>query len=306
MKNQIVSHKLFELFERNKSKQFIFVEPGGNHGDYLIYKGAEKLAGLAGIKFKPVKHDDFMVSSYLDDAVIYIHGGGGFVPWWGGSVIKELKKAVDSHRGVIIVGPQTFSTDKLFLKREVVDNLGNNRSKEIFIFARDPISYSVLKECLPSWVNLELDHDTALNLNSEDLETNSKSSGYTLYSMREDPEKYAFKNKEYLSIWVDPVNYSKSFEEWVKIHAHAKKIITNRLHSAMAGTILGKETILLPNSYYKNRAIWEFSLKSRGVIWKDELPICLFSRLAEYIPPLKAIVKRSKFQSLIRKIHGFP
>src|SRR3989338_1863020 len=150
MKNQIVSHKLFELFERNKSKQFIFVEPGGNYGYYLIYKGAEKLARLAGIKFKPVKHDDFMVSSYLDDAIIYIHGSGGFVPWWSGTPIKELKKAVDSHRSVTIVGPQTFSTDKTFLKREVVDNLDDNKTKNIFIFARDSISYSALKECMPS------------------------------------------------------------------------------------------------------------------------------------------------------------
>lgn len=300
----ILSQKLLSLFSMLSDKRFVFMEPGGNFGDHLIWKGAKKVAQMAGINFQSVNYDEFMDLNLSSEYVVYIHGGGGFVPWWSGTPMKALKKAVNRHHGITIVGPQTFSTDRQFLKREVVDILENGRSKKIFIFARDPISYSALKECLPSWVNLDLDHDTALNLSSKDLGINPGSSGYTLCSIREDKEAYNIKNKEYFSVWVDPVKYCKSFEEWMKIHARAKKIVTNRLHSAMVGTILGKETVLLPNNYHKNRAVWQFSLKSRGVTWKEELPTCFLSRLVEFIPPMKAIAKRSKFQTLIRKIYG--
>lgn len=302
--SDIVSTETFRLFREYRQREFMFVESGGNFGDYLIWKGAKKVAQVAGINFQSVNYDEFMDLNLSSEYVVYIHGGGGFVPWWSGTPMKALKKAVNRHHGITIVGPQTFSTDRQFLKREIVDILENCRSKKIFIFARDPISYSALKECMPSWVNLDLDHDTALNLSSKDLGINPGSSGYTLCSIREDKEAYSIKKKEYFSVWVDPVKYCKSFEEWVKIHAHAKKIVTNRLHSAIAGTILGKETVLLPNNYHKNRAVWQFSLRSRDVTWKEELPICSLSRLVEFIPPMKAIAKRSKFQTLIRKIYG--
>jgi len=51
----IVSTELFRIFKKYQSKQFVFVEPGGNWGDYLIYMGAYKLAKLCGIIFE-IKH----------------------------------------------------------------------------------------------------------------------------------------------------------------------------------------------------------------------------------------------------------
>jgi hypothetical protein len=37
---------------------------------------------------------------------------------------------------------------------------------------------------------------------------------------------------------------------------------TDRLHVAIAGAMLGKQVWLYPNSYYKNRAVYEFSLRA--------------------------------------------
>jgi exopolysaccharide biosynthesis predicted pyruvyltransferase EpsI len=47
-------------------------------------------------------------------------------------------------------------------------------------------------------------------------------------------------------------------------------INTNRLHVCLAGAILGKEVNFYPNSYYKNRAVYEFSMKGKfkKVNWK--------------------------------------
>ena len=36
-------NKLKELFHQLKNKTVIFVQPGGNFGDFLIYQGAENI-----------------------------------------------------------------------------------------------------------------------------------------------------------------------------------------------------------------------------------------------------------------------
>ena len=46
---QLASHRILELFHEFRDQPFVFVEPGGNAGDSLIYRGAEKLARAAGI-----------------------------------------------------------------------------------------------------------------------------------------------------------------------------------------------------------------------------------------------------------------
>ncbi|MFW5701162.1 MAG: polysaccharide pyruvyl transferase family protein [Cyclobacteriaceae bacterium] len=49
------------------------------------------------------------------------------------------------------------------------------------------------------------------------------------------------------------------------------EIRTNRLHVAIGGALLGKKVYLQANSYFKNRAIYEFSLKDKfpNVTWQE-------------------------------------
>ena len=51
-----------------------------------------------------------------------------------------------------------------------------------------------------------------------------------------------------------------------------KEVNTNRLHVSIAGTLLGIKVNLYPNSYYKNKAIYEFSMNGRfkNVNWFGE------------------------------------
>ena len=51
------------------------------------------------------------------------------------------------------------------------------------------------------------------------------------------------------------------------------KIETNRLHVAAGGALLGKEVALYPNSYWKNQAVFEASLRDRfkNLSWADPL-----------------------------------
>ena len=50
-------------------------------------------------------------------------------------------------------------------------------------------------------------------------------------------------------------------EELIGALQKYEQVNTDRLHIAIAATLLGKKVKLFPNSYYKNRAVFEYSLK---------------------------------------------
>ena len=62
---------------------------------------------------------------------------------------------------------------------------------------------------------------------------------------------------------------SNRFLRYVDSHS---KVRTNRLHVAIAGALLGKCVELYANSYFKCRAVFEFSMKDRfpKVVWGDQ------------------------------------
>jgi hypothetical protein len=68
--NTPASKELFNLFLKYKARNFIFLEPGGNFGDLIIYKGAYKLADEANIVYETVTFDKFMNTYYPPDAII--------------------------------------------------------------------------------------------------------------------------------------------------------------------------------------------------------------------------------------------
>jgi exopolysaccharide biosynthesis predicted pyruvyltransferase EpsI len=51
-----------------------------------------------------------------------------------------------------------------------------------------------------------------------------------------------------------------SAEYFLRTIDHFDSVRTDRLHVAVAGALLGKDVEIYPNSYYKNRAMYEFSL----------------------------------------------
>jgi exopolysaccharide biosynthesis predicted pyruvyltransferase EpsI len=124
---------------------------------------------------------------------------------------------------------------------------------------------------LPGQAEIICDHDAALNLVKADLLSGKSPEGkYVFYAMRYDQERPSAQPYNYL-MWLDPVEVCFTFEKWLSLHLQARRLITNRTHSAILGSILGIPTVLLPNNYHKNRSVWEFSLQDRGVQWRDHL-----------------------------------
>jgi len=107
----------------------------------------------------------------------------------------------------------------------------------------------------------------------------NKNSSKVLNCFRIDPEK--------TNITIPPGNvdlsevykYGTEYDELVNYQA--KKLLsfiakydvinTNRLHVSISGALMGKKVNLYPNSYFKNKAIYEFSLKSKfpNVEWVE-------------------------------------
>lgn len=253
------------LMEYNRGNpEFAFVMQGGNQGDKMIYFGADKLAHSLGIRysthccFQPYKNLTPTIPKFGRDIIIYMHGGGGFNRWWGWSprLIKALR--INNPTNTIILGPSTFDIDKEYLE---------NLPSDVIYFARERTSYEFLQSMFPY---VYLDHDTSLHLKLGDsylsiiLNNKKPRGGYNLLAVRGDAENGKFPesiNKDDFKIKVDPC----TAQDWAGLHLDASMIVTNRCHSAILGSLLGKKTILFAGSYHKNKSIWEYSLKQRGV-----------------------------------------
>ena len=299
------SKQIASVFHRYAGKEFIFVEPGGNFGDRLIFKGAEKIARQLGISFTAVNYEEFNPKNCNPEQVIYIHGSGGYNPWWSGRPVKAFRKAVMEHKGVTILGPTTFDTDRVFLDKNLTGFLHKDRNQRVIVAAREWVSFQALKAMLPDWVEIIHDHDTSLNLDKSDIYTVNPESQYTFYAIRDDIERIPLDHRAFFNVWLDPVRHAKDLDSWIYIHARANRIITNRLHSAILGSILGNETTLLPNNYHKNRAVWEYSLQDSGVSWSDDLPGYESDILLDNNRLLKKILGNRWVQRVVRKFHGF-
>jgi exopolysaccharide biosynthesis predicted pyruvyltransferase EpsI len=62
----------------------------------------------------------------------------------------------------------------------------------------------------------------------------------------------------------DPVKMCRTPAEYLALAARYARIVTDRLHFAICGLLLGRHTTLLPNSYHKNFSMYETWLKDLG------------------------------------------
>jgi len=310
--NSTETPKLVDIFKMYNKRDFVFIKPGGNWGDYLIYWGAEYLADSLGIKYRSVEYGDFDFGSITQDEVVYVHGSGGFNPWCSGSAAACLKQAILSDANIIIQGPSSYDDENGYVSKffSILENELIGKDKEIFVFAREQYSFELLEKILAdSVVQLCFDIDTALHLSREVFlqKAGGVNPRYDLIALREDNEAPGDGGVVGKGIRLDPAIYAQSFEQWVKIHAAAKSIMTNRTHSSVAGAILGVPTTLLAGSYHKNKSIWEAALRERGVIWGEYVPagIDVSDRKLERFLP--AIVKNSwKVQRFLNWLKGVP
>ena len=69
----------------------------------------------------------------------------------------------------------------------------------------------------------------------------------------------------------DPVKWCRTPTEYLGLAARYRRIITDRLHFAVAGLHAGRDVTLLANDYHKNRSMHETWLADLGCRFADDL-----------------------------------
>ncbi|MGM5483023.1 MAG: polysaccharide pyruvyl transferase family protein [Nanobdellota archaeon] len=267
---------LADLLSLYAQKRFLFVKPGGNHGDMLIYIGLKSLAKYLDLRYKEISFNELRKEKLDNYDVVYIHGSGGFVPWWSGTPYKALKIA-SQHKKTVIIGPSTFHLDEKYIYELFKEALQNNICENIYIYCRERSSYNFVEKVASGFGEVYIDHDTAFHATYSDILQNAGILKYPkkrfeeIYALRTDNEIEKYNYPRLNKFAVDPIQYNYSFKEWVTFHIIANSLITNRLHSAIMGALMDVDTTILPNSYHKNRSVWEYSLKNKGVKWEYDI-----------------------------------
>jgi len=283
-------HPVGEALENAASGGSVLtIQPGGNHGDTLIYQGFDVLCRNATFERVPFEDGpnrfDFPRGLSLTDpyrnaqtvykyglylfhrtktspSVVYIHGGGNFNDIWGGG-IECYEMAAQHFDCPIVIGPQSClfeSTDPA----AIFDSVDN----ETRLFCREAYSYERMQTATEGLehVSIDLADDTALLLTDGDLPDDDVSTEYTLVAMRDDAESANPRIDENISQPIrvgDVSTTAETFAEFVNSVAKATQIYTDRLHIAILGTILNKPVTWYEVGYHKSRGVYEHSLSDR-------------------------------------------
>jgi exopolysaccharide biosynthesis predicted pyruvyltransferase EpsI len=250
-----MSFDLLKFLKELKGKKIIYTPNPGNAGDSLIASSTLDI-------FKKINLD-FEIQNPKNkfNKKTIIYGGGGNLIDKYDNLRNFLWKNLKDNR--IIVLPHTFShCDKL------LNRIGSN----VTLIARERVSFDYIKTHMRYPENALLSDDMAFHLDNLDFYINEPNAGICNV-FRLDKEKtsvdipdnnkdvsadFIFKqntlNESHIKISADNLlRYLSKFEE----------INTNRLHVGIAGSLLGRKVNLFPNSYYKNEAVFSFSIKNK-------------------------------------------
>ncbi len=267
-----MKYTLKNLFENHIGDRFLFIKPGGNWGDHLIYTGAEHLAEQVGVSYHSTTWNEIDSNNIGKNDIVYLHGGGGFNSWCSGAAGRALMKAASIQCKLIIQGPSTIDNKDNYISNFFSELSETDIRSPIVFFAREEYSLNLLEKHSPDFIDLNINDDTALFVSSGFINglQNAFRTSYDLLIIREDNEAQDVIKKGITGrLSIDPALFCSSFDHWLRVHAYARSIITNRTHSAIAGALFNIPTTILPCSYHKNRSIWEYSLRDRDVEWGE-------------------------------------
>lgn len=247
--------------------QVKFQQTPGNYGDDLIKQGTEKMLNERGVEY----------GSIPDPNCIAIHGGGSFNDIWMVG-IKEFQRAIwndnPKHQVPIVIGPQSYrftTTDP----EELLDV-----DREVHLCAREQRSLDLLRGLdLNENVHVHYSRDAALYLDASDFShIEPRDEQRPLVAFRNDKESQIasrLKRSVIRHCWLEPCvndisdDRDLGVEGFVREIKSASTIYTDRLHVTIGAAILGTECVMFPNSFWKNRAMYDDTLHEYDTITFD-------------------------------------
>lgn len=216
------------------------VDGHGNVGDQLIYLATRQLLDTFGVDWITQTPDD---CDRVDKLLLF--GGGNL----GSRYERELeirRRTVENavRRGVpLIVLPQSLMSPE------------PGPFERVYVRERES-----LKLCPEGVLAPEL----ALGYDYEPSSADpSEAVGFFL---RQDGERHV----RTLPGTQDPARLCPTPADYLALAGRYAHIVTDRLHFAICGLLNRRRVTLLPNSYHKNRSIWESWLSDLGCKWADD------------------------------------
>lgn len=254
-------HALAEsLTQLGRNIATYFIPSPGNWGDALINAGTIQFLDSIGCDYSVCQRSELLTKltqlheGEILDALIIVGGGGGWCHTWSSTrtFVCELSMKVSQ----IVVLPTTYDL-------EPMEGTGGN----VVYFARDlEISRSSLPEAT-------FCHDMAFFL---ELDVPEESALLPrIVALRVDKERSTkARNFEFS---VDMSLLGDAFSSVLplfQIINRFERVVSDRLHIAIAGCLLGKDVTLLPGIYPKSQSVYASSMRghypeSRFLEWQD-------------------------------------
>jgi exopolysaccharide biosynthesis predicted pyruvyltransferase EpsI len=222
----------------------------GNYGDSLIWHGTKLLLGKASVQYRTIGCSETPGAEYL-----IVDGGGNLTDLYT-DVSDFLDNYGDSYSHILVL-PHTVAGARPLAS---LRRLGSR----LTIFCREYVSWLNVSMGAPR-SSCYLWHDCAFNLNLC-RNTLATSQDHSFYAFRADVEAtrnvYPPGNRD-----ISLEGYAQSKLDMLidSLSCHSM-VVTDRLHIAIAACLLGCNVELHPNSYFKNKAVYEYSLRDRGNI----------------------------------------
>lgn len=252
--NSINEIDIRKFLLKYNDQEIVYVPNPGNAGDSIIAYGTIQLLNELGLNWKMGN-----INTTYMNKIIFYGGGGNFVELYGSCRIFISKNC---NNNKIILLPHTINSNTDLLK-----NLDNN----VIIICREKISYAHVHGIVKHKENVYLSKDMAFYIKNIDKYKNITGSG-TCNCFRTDNEKTMItipNDNVDLSFTLLKVGCTSNMEMIenvsLSIFEYLSKydtVNTNRLHMCIAGCLLNKKVNFYPNSYYKNKAVYDYSIKT--------------------------------------------
>ena len=233
---------LRKYLDKYKNTKVDFFRFPGNYGDSLIWHGTKILLLSLNISEHYV---DISSPKYND--VLFIDGGGNLVDYY--SDVRDFLIKKSALYDEIIILPHTIFGEKQI---EVLNNI----SSKLIVFCRERVSAKFLEDKLTHG-EVYLWHDCAFYNQFPQVSFGEGA----LNIFRSDKESILSTQPESNNDLSYNGYATKPLNELIGILQKYAQVNTDRLHIAIASTLLGKQVKLFPNSYYKNKAVFDYSLK---------------------------------------------
>ena len=228
-----------EVFKRWAEEKLLLVAARGNVGDKIILRATEQLFYRYGISFVTVPGETFDLAK-LEGITVVCWAGGGNMGTLYPAEKKTRERWLDAAKTAglkTVILPQSWTSEDNYSADEV--------------YAREQYSINAFRP------DAKLLPDLGLYWSPSDARFSAlpallhrQACGYFF---RTDTESTG----RTIAGSTDPASVCKTAVEYFNLAGHYKVIHTDRLHFCVAALIAGTKVFFYPNSYFKNKAVYE-------------------------------------------------